>query len=88
MFKKYVSYQNTRLLTDSLRGCRFQPSTDIAGQTPVKSSVQRSIRSAVLNQWSIDAETLEQMWPKKESLVHVKWSVSCPHRDTHAKRAS
>ncbi|KIM65307.1 hypothetical protein SCLCIDRAFT_113168, partial [Scleroderma citrinum Foug A] len=51
---------------------RFSPSTDIASQTPPKSSVQRSIRSAVLLQWSIESETLEQIWPKKESLTHVK----------------
>ncbi|KAF9069687.1 hypothetical protein BDP27DRAFT_1325198 [Rhodocollybia butyracea] len=51
---------------------KFQPSTDIAGQTPVKSSVQRSIRSAVLEQWKIEPETLEAVWPKKEGLVHVK----------------
>ncbi|KAL4077355.1 hypothetical protein V8B97DRAFT_2021875 [Scleroderma yunnanense] len=51
---------------------KFSPSTDIAGQTPPKSSVQRSIRAAVLSQWKIGAETLEQIWPKKESLTHVK----------------
>ncbi|KAA1471269.1 hypothetical protein DENSPDRAFT_837229 [Dentipellis sp. KUC8613] len=51
---------------------KFQPSTDIAGQTPVKSSVQRSIRSNLLSQWKIDPETLEEIWPKKESIVHVK----------------
>ncbi|KAJ3856298.1 hypothetical protein EV368DRAFT_71707 [Lentinula lateritia] len=51
---------------------RFQPSTDIAGQTPIKSSVQRSIRSAVLEQWKIEPETLEAVWPKKEGLTLVK----------------
>ncbi|KAI0262928.1 hypothetical protein BC834DRAFT_971741 [Gloeopeniophorella convolvens] len=51
---------------------KFQPSTDIAGQTPVKSSVQRGIRSTILSSWKIDAETLEEIWPKKESIVHVK----------------
>ncbi|KAG7092410.1 hypothetical protein E1B28_008767 [Marasmius oreades] len=51
---------------------KFQPSTDIAGQTPVKSSVQRSIRASVLSQWKIEPETLEAIWPKKEGLVHVK----------------
>ncbi|KAH7924553.1 hypothetical protein BV22DRAFT_497722 [Leucogyrophana mollusca] len=51
---------------------KFQPSTDISGQTPPKSSVQRSIRAAVLSQWKIEPETLEQIWPKKESLIHVK----------------
>ncbi|RDB24051.1 Malignant T-cell-amplified sequence 1 [Hypsizygus marmoreus] len=51
---------------------KFSPSTDIAGQTPVKSSVQRAIRAAVLSQWKIEPETLEAIWPKKEGLVHVK----------------
>lgn len=52
----------------------------------MKSSVQRSIRSAVLSQWKIDAETLEAIWPKKESLVHVKWSVTIvPYEGATAK---
>ncbi|KAJ6496517.1 hypothetical protein DFH06DRAFT_1157167 [Mycena polygramma] len=51
---------------------KFQPSTDIAGHTPVKTSVQRSIRASVLSQWKIEPETLEAIWPKKEGLVHVK----------------
>ena len=41
----------------------------------MKSSVQRSIRTAILAQWKIEPETLESIWPKKESLVHVKWCV-------------
>ncbi|TFL07510.1 hypothetical protein BDV98DRAFT_557972 [Pterulicium gracile] len=51
---------------------KFQPSSDISGQTQVKSSVSRSIRSAILSQWKIEPETLESVWPKKEGLVHVK----------------
>ncbi|KAF8447925.1 hypothetical protein L210DRAFT_701897 [Boletus edulis BED1] len=51
---------------------KFSPSTDIASQTPPKSSVQRTIRAAVLAQWQLQPETLEQIWPKKESLTHVK----------------
>ncbi|KAH7107396.1 hypothetical protein BKA62DRAFT_740295 [Auriculariales sp. MPI-PUGE-AT-0066] len=51
---------------------KFSPSSDIAGQTPVKSSVQRAIRAQLLGSLKIDAETLEQIWPKKENLVHVK----------------
>ncbi|KAG6821091.1 hypothetical protein H0H93_007250 [Arthromyces matolae] len=52
---------------------KFSPSTDIAGQTPAKSSVQRAIRASILSQWKIEPETLEALWPKKESLIHVKW---------------
>ena len=55
---------------------RFQPTADISGQTTVKSSIQRGIRSAILSSWKIDAETLEEIWPKKESIVHVKWCVA------------
>ncbi|KAF5365628.1 hypothetical protein D9758_003287 [Tetrapyrgos nigripes] len=51
---------------------KFSTSTDIAGQTPVKQSVQRSLRAAVLAQWKIEPETLDAIWPKKEGLVHVK----------------
>lgn len=54
---------------------RFQPSTDISGQTSVKSSVQRNIRSNILAQWNINPETLEEIWPKKEPITLVKWSV-------------
>jgi hypothetical protein len=55
---------------------RFQPTADISGQTTVKSSIQRGIRSAILSSWKIDGETLEEIWPKKESIVHVKWCVA------------
>ncbi|KAI0685475.1 hypothetical protein BC835DRAFT_1408811 [Cytidiella melzeri] len=51
---------------------KFQPSTDISGQTSVKSSVQRSLRSSILSQWTIDPETFDQIWPKKEPITLVK----------------
>ncbi|KAI0831097.1 hypothetical protein BC628DRAFT_1312183 [Trametes gibbosa] len=51
---------------------RFQPSSDVSGQVSVKTSVQRGIRSSILTQWKINPETLEQIWPKKESLTLVK----------------
>ncbi|KAI0361887.1 hypothetical protein OH77DRAFT_1515225 [Trametes cingulata] len=51
---------------------KFQPSADVSGQVSVKSSVQRAIRSSILSQWKINPETLEQIWPKKESLTLVK----------------
>ncbi|GBE82494.1 hypothetical protein BKA93DRAFT_761202 [Sparassis latifolia] len=51
---------------------KFQPSSDVSGQTSVKSSVQRSIRASILSQWKVDAETFEQIWPKKEPLILVK----------------
>jgi len=55
---------------------KFSPSTDIASQTRLKSSVQRSIRTALATQFPLlgenDGVLLEQIWPKKEALVHVK----------------
>ncbi|KAF5358034.1 hypothetical protein D9756_001936 [Leucocoprinus leucothites] len=51
---------------------KFTPGSDISGHTPVKSSVQRSIRNSILSQWKIEPETLEAIWPKKEGLVLVK----------------
>ncbi|OCH95618.1 hypothetical protein OBBRIDRAFT_788162 [Obba rivulosa] len=51
---------------------KFQPSTDVSGQTSLKSSVQRSIRAGVLSQWKVDPETFEQIWPKKEPLTLAK----------------
>ncbi|KAI0736892.1 hypothetical protein C8Q72DRAFT_802196 [Fomitopsis betulina] len=51
---------------------KFSPSSDISGQTSLKSSVQRSIRSGILSQWKIDPEAFEQIWPKKEPLTLVK----------------
>ncbi|EPQ58440.1 hypothetical protein GLOTRDRAFT_114868 [Gloeophyllum trabeum ATCC 11539] len=51
---------------------KFQPSTDISGQTAVKSSVQRSLRAGLLSQWKIDPDTLESIWPKKENITLVK----------------
>ncbi|KAF8626239.1 hypothetical protein AX15_004919 [Amanita polypyramis BW_CC] len=51
---------------------KFSPASDVSGQTPLKSSVQRSIRAAILSQWKIEPETLEVLWPKKETLTHVK----------------
>jgi len=76
MFKKYVAALSHLVDFQYRPKSRFQPTTDIAGQTPVKSSVQRGIRSALLSSWKIDTETLEEIWPKKESIVHVKWSVA------------
>ncbi|KAI4525185.1 hypothetical protein K525DRAFT_261691 [Schizophyllum commune Loenen D] len=51
---------------------KFSASSDVSGQTPVKTSVQRQLRSAILSQWKIEPETLEAVWPKKEGLVLVK----------------
>jgi len=55
---------------------KFSPSTDIASQTRVKSSVQRAIRSSLTTQYPLLGENegalLEDIWPKKESLIQVR----------------
>ncbi|KAG8831328.1 translation machinery-associated protein 20 [Serendipita sp. 399] len=52
---------------------KFSPATDVAGQTILKSSAQRTIRTSLLAQWQIDQDVLDTLiWPKKESLVLVK----------------
>ncbi|KAF8738542.1 hypothetical protein AX14_011191 [Amanita brunnescens Koide BX004] len=51
---------------------KFSSPGDVSGQTIVKSSAQRSIRSAILSNWKVEPETLESFWPKKETLTHVK----------------
>jgi malignant T-cell-amplified sequence len=57
----------------TLKDPRFSPATDIASQTILKSSVQRTIRAKLLSEWQIDQNTLDTViWPKKESLVLVK----------------
>ncbi|KAG8925962.1 translation machinery-associated protein 20 [Tulasnella sp. 419] len=55
---------------------KFSPQTDIAAQSLLKSSVQRQIRAAILAQYPHLADNqgalLEQIWPKKENITHVK----------------
>jgi len=55
---------------------KFSPSTDIASQTRLKSSVQRATRSSLIAQYPPLAENegalIEEIWPKKESIIQVK----------------
>ncbi|GJJ12197.1 hypothetical protein Clacol_006438 [Clathrus columnatus] len=51
---------------------KFSPSSDISGQSILKSSVQRTIRTNILSHFKVDPDTFEHIWPKKESLVLVK----------------
>lgn len=70
---------------------KFDPKEDVATNTKVKSSVQRGIRSKLLEQMPLlskpavspDADAssepltlLEVIWPKKEDIGMVKWSVA------------
>ena len=36
------------------------------------------MRQELLDTLKVNAETLEQVWPKKEPLTQVKWSVQLP----------
>ncbi|KDQ18505.1 hypothetical protein BOTBODRAFT_154405 [Botryobasidium botryosum FD-172 SS1] len=55
---------------------KFSPSTDIASQALIKSSVGRAVRAQLLAQIPIlganEGELIEQIWPKKEQLTLVK----------------
>jgi PUA domain protein len=65
-------------------GIRFSPSTDIATQARLKSSVQRGIRTSLCNQIPLLGENngalLEAIWSKKDVVVHVKWSAPRSHQ--------
>ncbi|KAG8705312.1 translation machinery-associated protein 20 [Ceratobasidium sp. 394] len=55
---------------------KFSPSTDIASNALIKSSVQRGIRTTLLAQMPAlaadDGALLEYIWPKKEGITLVK----------------
>ncbi|KAL5533280.1 TMA20 [Sanghuangporus sanghuang] len=70
MFKRYDSQFLFNIGETDIFG-RFTQS-EISSQSILKSSAQRAIRSQLLEQLSINAETLEQIWPKKEPLILVK----------------
>lgn len=57
----------------------FQPQKgDIASSTAVKSSVQRGMRTKLLDQYDAlskdDGVLLESIWPKKQGITLVKFS--------------
>ncbi|KAK0552531.1 translation machinery-associated protein 20 [Tilletia horrida] len=57
----------------------FSPKTDVSSNTAVKSSVQRGMRTKLLEQYpdtlgADDGVLLEAIWPKKESIQLVKFS--------------
>lgn len=57
----------------------FQPSKgDISASTAVKSSVQRGMRTKLLDQYEAlskdEGVLLEQIWPKKQGITLVKFS--------------
>jgi PUA domain protein len=57
---------------------KMDPKADLGTPTSLKSSVQRGIRTKLLEQFADtlganDGALLEQIWPKKESVTIVKF---------------
>ena len=52
---------------------RFVAKDEISGTTQLKSSVQRSIRTKISESYPGIEPYLDQIIPKKESVVLVKW---------------
>ncbi|CAO3590996.1 unnamed protein product [Absidia cylindrospora] len=51
---------------------KFSFSTDIAGQSQLKSSVQRAIRTKLQEQYPMLEAVLEEMIPKKTPIILIK----------------
>jgi PUA domain protein len=51
---------------------KFHEKDDVIGQNPIKSSVQRTIRSTILKQYPALEPHLEEILPKKKEIVVVK----------------
>ena len=52
--------------------CRFSFAEDLGGMTPIKSSVQRSLRSKLVEWYPGIESELEEIIPKKANLMQVK----------------
>jgi PUA domain protein len=52
---------------------RFQADENISGVTQLKSSVQRSIRAKLVGQFPSIKDYIDEICPKKESMVLIKW---------------
>lgn len=55
--------------------CRFDEKENIGNSNIAKSSVQKGIRSQILEQFQHIEDYLDQIMPKKEPLKLVKWFV-------------
>lgn len=55
--------------------CRFDEKENIGNSNIAKSSVQKGIRSQILEQFQHIEDYLDQIMPKKEPLKLVKWLV-------------
>lgn len=54
---------------------RFQAKESVSGVSQVKSSVQRGIKTKLVEQFPAIDDYIVQIFPKKEPLVVVKWWV-------------
>ena len=52
---------------------RFDDKENISGVNNAKSSVQRGVKAAVLDQFPFTAGYMDQILPKKDALKLVKW---------------
>ena len=55
---------------------RFQAKESVSGVSQVKSSIQRGIKTKLVEQFPPIDDYIAQIFPKKEPLVVVKWWVS------------
>ncbi len=63
-------------ITDSSTGvwfCRFEEKENVSSVNNVKSSVQRGIRSSIVDQYPHIESYIDQILPKKDALRAVKW---------------
>lgn len=51
---------------------KFDFDEDVSGQTQVKSSVQRAIKSKIVEQSPVLEDVIDEMLPKKATLVQLK----------------
>lgn len=52
---------------------RFQAKESVSGVSQVKSSIQRGIKTKLVEQFPPIDDYIAQIFPKKEPLVVVKW---------------
>ena len=52
---------------------RFQAKEAVSGVSQVKSSIQRAIKTKLVEQFPPIDDYLSQIFPKKEPLIVVKW---------------
>ena len=52
---------------------RFQHKENISGVSQVKTSVQRGIKAKILEQFPNIEPYINEIFPKKDSMVVVKW---------------